>query len=302
MAFGGGQFWRYTVWIYRKKAQVWIRTHLSHALAVFLAVLVLVRESPELYELVESGQRPSGFQWLVLFVTISTLVAALWEHFGNKLSSSPQEIRFVNGMRDLLFGLEKFSHGVDREQDVNARLGTFVEGFLELSRYTLCGEKEVDAAFMQKDPAKAALILKKSSKGAKYPANLEIPLDAEPHHGPAAVAFQETCLAYLPKMKRKETWPFSLIEGTGGKQWYEPKLPVTGWVDAKKPEEQSFESVLCVPVAVYHQNAEKQRFGVLNFSTCARDPFVDRDFLMAECFASVLGQACATAQKEIVKA
>jgi hypothetical protein len=300
MAFGGGKFWWYAVWILRKKIQVFVRTYLSHVFALALALLVLVREWDDLSRLATETKPPSGFEWLIVILTLGTIIAACWELWGNKLSTSPQEIRFLSGMRYLLFELEKFAHGEDRNPNAQTRLNRFVEGFLEVSRSTLCGNKLVDAGFMVKLPGEEKLKLVNSSKEANYPTELEIPLPTDgTTTGPAGVAFQKVCLTYMPKKKWMQAWPFRLVAGEDETEWYEPSEPTTGWIAASDPETEKFRSVLCAPVAVYHKKDQKQRFGVINFSTLARDPFVDRDFMMAECFASVLGHALTAVQNEV---
>src|ERR1044071_6923722 len=128
MPIGGDRFLSYVRWIYKKKIQVWLRTYLSHALAIVLAFLAFLREMPELKHIYQyivhafNGNRPemsrmyqSGdvglFTILVLVVIVATLFAAFWEIKGNKLTTSPQEVRFVTTMRLLLQELEKFIYG-----------------------------------------------------------------------------------------------------------------------------------------------------------------------------------------------
>jgi hypothetical protein len=298
MSIGGGRYIRYAVWIWRKKAQVFIRTHLSHVLALVLAITVLLREEKDLGFIAFSGRWPTSFQWLVLVLTLGTLAAALWEFFGNKLSSSKQEIRFVQGIRSLLFELEKFAHGEDRTAEPDKRLIEFIDGFLEVACSTLCAHCRVDAGLMVKLPGVEKLRLIKSSKSARYPAGLEIPLPSgtDNESGPAGYSFSEAKLGYVPKKSRSETWLFQVTDKNPG--CYDPASPRVGWIKAEKKDLEDFRSVLCVPTAIYRRRGVKRRFGVLNFSTKKRDPFVDRDFMMAECFASILSQAFAITRED----
>lgn len=301
MAIGGGKFWRYGVWVAKKKIQVFVRAHLSHVLALALAIMVIVRERGELLQIGRSPHHIGGFGLLVFAVTAGTIVAAIWEFFGNKLTTSPQEIRFLQGIRSLLYELEKFGYGKDRIADPQDRLVQFVEGFLEVACNTLCGHRHVDGALMVKDPNKDSLTLISSSKRARYPKDLDIPLPSNQEDGnstgPAGWSFHRVQIVYVPKKKRHEAWPFRLIAEDGHER-YEPSEPLKGWIPARKPDEEDYKSVLCVPLAIYQQKNQKRRFGVLNFTTGARDPFVDRDFMMAECFASILGHAFAMSQEE----
>lgn len=68
-------------------------------------------------------------------------------------------------------------------------------------------------------------------------------------------------------------------------------IPIQAWIDDPEPERQDFSSMLCAPVGKDRDG--KTRYGVLEYTTTAKDPFADRDFMMAECFASILSQAAA---------
>jgi hypothetical protein len=298
MGFGGDKFKRYARWIRKKQVQVFVRKRLSHILAISLAMLVVVRESEIFKDLYRAPRLPSLFEVLVLVLTASTIAAAIWELFGNKLTTSPQEIRFLHGTRLLLSELEKLAYDKSASASASDRLDNFLTGFLEITSKTLCGRKQVDAGFMVKLPGGDALKLVKASRRAKYPLGLEIPLpNGAAPTGPAGVCFDRTQLVYVPKKNRKEAWPFRLVAGDSGEK-YEPSEPIECWVPAPDPRLEDFRSVLCVPVAVYAEKDKKNRFGVLNFSTKARDPFLDRDFMMAECFASILSHAVALAPRQ----
>jgi hypothetical protein len=287
--FNWRKYLKFSAWIAWKSLQVFVRKHLSHVLAIGLAVLVLFREAPELLPL---GLKPTW--WLIAFGTVATAVAALWEIYGNKLSTSPQEVRFLATMRLMLFELEKFSHGIRNELNLEQRLEQFISDFLDFTTATLCGHKRVDGCLMIEVPEKKVLTIYKSSRDAKYPApnkwEIPIPTDASVKTGPAGISYNHLKIVYVPIKSWGWGCPFELKQRDNGKEVYEPLGPYHGWVDAPSPELEKFTSILCVPVAVHTQASEMRAMGVLNYSTDSFDPFVDRDFLMGECFGSILAQ------------
>lgn len=293
---GGNKFFKVALWIAWKKLQVFVRSHLSHVLAVLLGILALVREWHALVEIVQTRHIGWG-QGLVLIIIVGTILAALWELelFGSKLSTSPQEVRFVAAMRSLLQGLEKFTYGKDRDLDLEKRLKEFIKGFLEVTSFTLCGKKLIDAALMLPTEGGKEIELRSKTDGTLYPKNLVIPLPdplKEGGTGPAGHAYQLLKIVYMPFKRWKLGWPFKYNKR------YEPSEPTEGWVDADDPSNEDFCSVLCLPVAVYQERNRRQRFGVLNYSTKSFDPFVHRDFMMGECFSSIMAMAFATVQRE----
>lgn len=314
MGFGGDKFLFYTLWIYKKKVQVFRRTHLSNFLALLLAVLAFYREWPELRrmaqlvkddwphvgQMIQSGH--VGFiDILILIIIVATVGAFIWETWGNKLTTSPQEIRFVTAMRLLLQEMEKFIYGKDREPDPDKRLEQFIDAFFKVTCNTLCGKKSVHGGLMLEAPSGENIVLFQSSEGANYPEDLVIPIptnDGSQEKSPAGVAYQEQTLVYMPKKEKRLGWPFRF-----DKDAYEPSEPTKGWVSVDANFEH-FRSVLCLPVAIYQKrNLATQRdlktpLGVLNYSTNSRDPFVDRDFVMGECFSSILALVLATYRSE----
>lgn len=284
------------LWIQWKSLQIRLRSHLSHFLAILLVILVCIREGHELLPILKE-RMPTGIEWLIIAVTILTIFAAVWEVRGNKLTTSPQEIRFVVAMRSLLIQLEKFAYGKDREPDVEKRLGLFISDFLDITSTTLCGNKKVNAGFMY--PVEGAgLSLLKSSQDAGYPKNLLIPLiklGGNDKTGPAGIAYRDGKIVHMPVKKWELGWVF---EQEGEEESYVLRGSYKGWIKAEKQEEENFRSVLCFPVAVYEVKDHKQAFGVLNYSTRSFDPFVTRDYIMGECFSSILAQAFAIAQIE----
>lgn len=294
--FGGDIFFKVAGWLAWKKTQVFVRSHLSHVLAVLLGILVLVREGPELIEMWEKGY-VGWWQILVIVIVLGTIIAALWELevFGSKLSTSPQEVRFVAAMRSLLQGLERFTYGKDIEPDLDKRLKEFIKGFLEVTSFTLCGKREIAGGLMLPTKGGKKIELRSKTDGAMYPEELKIPLPdptTDETTGPAGYAYQMSRIVYMPFKRWKLGWPFRY------KKRYEPSEPAEGWVDADDPLNEKFCSVLCIPVGVYQEQKKKQRFGVLNYSTKSYDPFVHRDFMMGECFSSILAMAFASVQRE----
>jgi hypothetical protein len=298
---------RHHCWFVKKKWQTETRTHLSHVLAGLLAILVAIREGREILPLILEGKYPDPFGWLIIVVIVLTFVAALWEFRGNKLTASTQELRFLFGMRTLLGGLEKLAKAESNQ--IERKFNEFLESFLEIASDTFAMSSKVDAGIMVKDPEKESLRLVKSSKGARYPEDLEIPLPVQEdtsNSGPAGVAFKSLNIVYVPKKNRKEAWELVRSRDDREPDAYESTLesPHHCWINAPQPHLEDFRSVLCIPVAVYGgedqktMKTKKTRFGVLNFSTSMRDTFVPRDFAMSECFASVLGQAFAIARRK----
>lgn len=292
---GGGIFFRAALWIAWKKIQVLVRSHLSHILAVLLGVLVLIRELQELVDMVHT-RHIGWWQILILGITLGTIAAALWELevFGSKLSTSPQEVRFVRAMRSLLQELERFTYGKDRDLNLDTRLNDFIKPFLKVTSITLCGKKEIDAALMLPTESKKEVELRLKTDGALYPDELVIPLpeSEEATTGPAGYAYQLLKIVYMPLKRWRLGWPFRYDT-----QCYEPSEPKRGWIEVEKAYE-NFRSVLCIPVAVYQERNRRQPFGVLNYSTKSLDPFVPRDFMMGECFSSILAMAFAAIQRE----
>lgn len=298
--FNWKKYLKFSGWIIWKSLQVFVRKHLSHVLAISLALLVFFREGPELLPL---GLKPTW--WLILFGTVATIAAALWEIYGNKLSTSPQEVRFLATMRLMLFELEKFSHEMITEPNLDARVDRFITDFLDFTTATLCGHKRVDGCLMVEVPGKNVLTIYKSSRDAKYPEpkkwEIPIPTDGTIRTGPAGIAYQHLKIVYVPIKSWGWGCPFELKGRGNGEEVYEPLGPYYGWVEAPARELEQFTSILCVPVAVHTQAGERRALGVLNYSTDSFDPFIDRDFLMGECFSSILAQVLEISRNEALR-
>jgi hypothetical protein len=278
MALGGGKYLFYAVWIAWKQLRTFLRENLLTMLAIFLSLIVIIRERSE-FILVFKGSWPGNVNILVVIIAFSVITAALWELRGNIKTS--QEIRFVMAMRVLLKELEKFSYGKDREFDLMKRLDNFLEAFLEVTSHTLGGRKQIDGGLMVPDGDVLRLI--KGSKRANYPEQVELPLsDQKEPTGLAGAAFLEQKIVYMPSKRRELSLPFEFVE-----QHY---VPISKWINTSSPETETYSSALCLPVASYESRSEKRRFGVLCFSSAAFDAFDDRDFAMGECFSSILAQ------------
>jgi len=279
MALGSDKFFRLAFWLYRERVRTLARESLLKALALVLAVFAFIREWPELRSMVQTGNL-RRIEILFLFIIVATFSAALWELFGNQRKTSPQEIRFVTAMRLLLSELEKFSYGKDREFDLTKRLDNFVADFLEVTSVALGGSDQIDAALMVPDGDMLRLI--KRSKRAMYPEEVQIPVSEEPT-GLADGAFLLQQIVYMPSKRLNLSLPFK-FDGLS----YAPSDPIP--INPSLMELETYRSTLCFPVASYESRNEKRRFGVLCFSSNRSDAFVSRDFIMGECFSSILAQ------------
>lgn len=316
-------------WFAKKYLQSRKRTHLSHLLAASLAGLLMLQEwhrllsallhavalgiglisgnYSELIMLSLGIKWPSLGETLFVAVVVGTFSEALWELFGNKLTMSQQETRFQFGMKQMLEGLQTFAFG--REGiDEETKLKDFIDSFLEITAHTFSVKSKADAGLMMKQPDTEMLELIKASKGARYPDKLIIPLpegaDVK-RSGPAGVSFANSHVAYVPKKERKIVWRFHRSEGEATDTLVPASwMPEKCWVPAKdavghfRPDLEDFYSVLCVPIGIYLSDSQKELFGVLNVSTNLRDPFVRRDFFMAECYAEILSHTLALARRE----
>src|SRR5438445_798986 len=116
----------YRGWILYKNWQSLARTHLPHVLAVVLAGLVAWRERREILGMICSLAWPDPFGLLVLLVTILTFLDAWWALRRNKLTTSPQEIRFQSGMKVLLDKLEDLTEFQGTRESVGKQFDDFV--------------------------------------------------------------------------------------------------------------------------------------------------------------------------------
>jgi hypothetical protein len=294
-------------WLAKKNLQSFKRTHLSHVLATVLAVLVVFREWPEVSRMLGKQELPNPLGWLIVLLIVLTWFAFRWELSGDKLTTSPQELRFHYGAKLLLRHLEDLVLEGEFVTSPEMRFDKFVKLLLEIASDTFSVKYQVDAGLMVKQSGEDSLVLVKWSSGARYPEDLKIPLPFEKDSsksGPAGLAYDNVQLVYVPKKKSRRAWPFTGIidpEATGGGEpEYEPDAPQFCWVSASSPTLEDFRSVLCVPIVTCAGSRNERKFGVLNFSTKARDPFVDRDFFMAEFYSAILAQAFASMENRVV--
>ena len=298
MLLGSNRFFSYVAWVVWKKLQVFVRAHLLHVLAISLGIWVIIRAFPEL-KLIDQFQHIRWPGVLGLVLILGTICAVLWELFGNKRPVSKQEVRFVVAMLSLLRELGKFTNGRDREPDINERLDKFVGGFLEITQNALCGTKRVYGGLMIEVPGTRTMRLVKSSKSAYFPKDYVIPLPDSSNTtatDPIGVAYTRLQVVYMPQKSSKLSFPFRLINGH-----YEAVEPIIGWVPSPSPEMERFKSVLCIPITIYEKKNTKEIFGVLIYGTISLDPFDARDFMMGECFSSVLALAFAAVRREAME-
>lgn len=295
---GGQTAFRSLLWWCWKNFQILVRSHLSHVFALCLGVLVVIREFDVLWPIAKFQHFPGREEMLIVILTLGTIGGALWEFFGNKLSMAPQETRFVATTRKLLIELEKFTYGRGPQNKTpEERLVDFTDGFIAATSEAMCGKKTVHAGLMWNPKGTNILKLSNWSKDSDYPKDLEIPIpdSDEDVTGPAGRAYKKLKVVYMPLRRWQLSWPLDLVQN--GKERYKSKSACEGWVaDPNNP--QDLRSVLCLPVALHTGTKERQKFGVLNYSTRSLDPFVDRDFMMGECFSSILAQATAAAQMQ----
>jgi hypothetical protein len=127
----------YLSWSKRKNRLMWIRSNLSHYLAIGLAIFTVLREISEyLWKGVEQSIRLYietnllygrtiiyllFWLWLLFIIAlvIGTIGAAIWELKGNKLDVSEQEKRFALGMKVLLLEIEKLKQEILKAGDKN---------------------------------------------------------------------------------------------------------------------------------------------------------------------------------------
>jgi hypothetical protein len=241
---------------------------------------------------------------LVLIITFGTFGAAFWEFFGDKLSSSHRDAEFALHVRRLLRLLDIFYVAEPGKPLLPPRecLEQFTTAVVGAACATLCGKAAVAGGYMTPQEENS-LKLWKISENANYDKELIIPLATnEPGPGPAALAYKQKeppyYSVYLPykdeKDDKKEAW---FVADAQGEQFQFPPPKQVRWIPAKDQSLEDFRSVLCVPVRFYSGKEIGVNGGVLTVSTKRRDPFLTRDFLMAECFARILGQALAIARR-----
>jgi hypothetical protein len=263
-------------------------------MAIIMVLIVAFRERNDLFQIVWEFRLPAASDWLVLAGIAGTLYVAAVELSGIRRTTSRQELRFQSAIKDLFVDLQKLVVAEGTVDQIEAQYKDFVRLLLNVASNTFSGRHQVDTGLMVIDESGTELKLKGWSTGADYDQELTIKLSRTPGVpcrgpkciGPAGVAFSEQVLVYLPKKDRdkpRKAWPFKPTEVTNEEPTfsYEALDPHRCWIKAKSDKE-AFYSVISTPI---------KDVGVLNFSTRAKDPFINRDFFMAECFAAVLGHA-----------
>ena len=119
--------------------------------------------------------------------------------------------------------------------------------------------------------------------------------------GPAETAFnlgkltaRNDYVVHLPTKKQR----LGIIFKDVGDEDYVDESHFEGWYSAENEKYEEFRSVLSVPVTKYI-NGELETIGVLNFTTKKRDLFIDRDYVMANCFAKFIAHAINLYQKKM---
>ncbi|HEY0458981.1 MAG TPA: hypothetical protein VGC97_07480 [Pyrinomonadaceae bacterium] len=299
--FGFREVAYHFTWSVGKNIQIIIRSHLSHFLAFVLAILVLIRETPEFLELFHDLNK---FIWswhsFIILITFGTILAALWELRGDKLATTEQERRFIVGVRNLLIELEKFKDAVKSLSDSERqeKLKTFTENFVDIASGVICGKKKVDVAVLiyNESDNEGFLNLYASSKDSVFPSdfNLHLPLHNidDKEKGPAFMAFTSGLIAHMPNKTDRFGFLFKEISGEN----YKFEHYIDGWYSVKQQYEnyeqyENYRSILSVPISSYINPNEREAYGVLSFTTSYRDPFIPRDYIMALCLSNLLSQA-----------
>lgn len=260
-----------------------------------MVLIVTLREYNDLIGSRLAHLLPPG---LVLFFVLAgvagTLGTALLEMSGIKRTTSRQELRFQAAVSDLLIDLSKFAAFSGTATEIDDQLRQFAQSLLDKAAATFSARFQVHTGLMVADHAASVLNLKLWSTGAEYDQGLRIklppkgaPCSRGTCAGPAGVAFVNEVLVYLPHKNRekpRKAWPFQTLRRPNGQPTfsYEAMDFHRCWVKARAENQEAFHSVISAPI---------REFGVLNFSTRRNDPFINRDFFMAECFAQLLEHA-----------
>ncbi len=278
------------LWLLYVPVKLRVRIHVLYSVVIAATVLTAFVFGPTLYALYKA----SPFRLLVLTLAVATVAEALWEVFGDKLSSSHRDIWFSVAMRE---AIRQFDEVLTREQVMSETelakwYGDFLDWLLKYSSTALCGRTEVQAAFLMRPPDREGVLrLFKTSPDCDYPSGLEVCLPGRGRTpGAAGLAFtmERPGVVYVPYRKKKQAWTFV----------WQPHLSydmsdhsIEAWTEVKG--QPWFESSLSVPVYFYDREnrATGRVAGILAFSSRSPDPFEPPDYLMAECFAHLLSQA-----------
>jgi hypothetical protein len=122
-----------------------------------------------------------GFTWptllgyVILLVVALTFVTARWELFGDKLTTSPQEMRFHFGAKRCLRKLEDLRSELETSEPKKA-FDSFVNDLLETAADTFSVKYWVAAGVMVKHPDENSLVLEYWSSLSECLKGLTIPV------------------------------------------------------------------------------------------------------------------------------
>lgn len=292
------------LWTIRKKFTIHFRTSVSRYLALILSVLMIIRESSFLLGrlLGYGGSAPDGPQlelvpekamaFVIIPLSLLTLLALYWEFRGNKLSDTPQDRNFLKHMRGLLTFMETQVISDKEPGDIGERIKKFSESLMAWANDTLCGNKTIQSAMFLPNDVHTELKLEWAKPEDCFQMGLVLPIsseDSDQSKSPGVESFRRTRITYMPRKKEGEKKvQCSLLFDEPGFRWTEH---VHGWIKPASPGHENFRSLLCVPVGPALDRRTSAQYGLLTFTTSHRDPFVTQDFQIATCFAKVLGQA-----------
>lgn len=285
------------------------RTHLSLFFAILLAVLALAREFFEIYHL---NLFLSEFKniWNIFIFTISllTVLAVIWEVFGNKLTVSLQERRYIAATERLVQEFSKYQRKLEYAEnpsDCETLLKDFFMSLFKIASWVLCGNVAVDVYLMIFDSNTNSLVLDKSNYfQAEKTKNIEIPFESvilplgriDSHLiSPAQAVFENKVLiAHMPKKSNKIFFLFD--RDNLGK--FTIASMSEGWYPTNSLLE-NFQSLLAVPVSNHDDENTIEMFGVLNFTTKNRDLFIPRDYVMSKTFANLIAEAIVANRRKL---
>lgn len=310
----------YLKWSKSKNRLIWIRSNLSHYLALSLAVFTVLREISEhlwkgaekslhdyiLNKILFGGLIIEILSWMwflfIIALVIGTILAAIWELKGNKLDVSEQEKRFALGMKALLLEIEKLKQEIlkaNTKETVNSLYETFIDFFLKTTSNILCGEQSVHAGLMLYFPNDKTLRLIKSTPNSNYPVPGELVINLDEtkpeEKGPAQMAFEKDLLGHMPEKSKKLGW---LLQERENEEYVFDRF-IRGWSVPPPVDSGYYESVISIPITSYAEEGKKAYHGVLNFTNEKKDHFILRDYTMAFCFASIIAQAQDVAKRKM---
>jgi hypothetical protein len=276
-------------WLLYVPATIAKKTHFFYALITVSTISLAITEGPRLLSL----YRARPFTILMVALAVAAIFSAVWDFFGDKMSTSHRDIWFSVALREALRQLDALQvrQKTMSDAEISRWYSDFLEWVLLYSSTALGGRKSVQAAFLVKSlDREDTLRLLKTTSDSVYPRNLEVTLPTPDDRGGAAgLAFSQErpAVVYMPYRKAHNAfisfWQSDLLYNMS------PYAEVVRTEDKSQPW---FESSLSVPVYFYDIRTGAHRIaGVLTFSSPVPDPFEPNDFLMAECFAHLISEA-----------